>query len=93
MIEIVGKFLAVKGLSVAIVHSGLSATERNNVMERFRNGEQIMAVATNVLARGVDIPNVRVVINFEMPSFPKSINIDAKRYFYRMGRSTRFGKH
>lgn len=78
---------------MAIVHSGLSATERNNVMERFRSGEQIMAVATNVLARGVDIPNVRVVINFEMPSSPKSMSIDAKRYFYRIGRSTRSGKH
>jgi len=56
-----------------------------NVFNRFRNGEFKTLVGSNLIARGIDVPTVNVVINFD---FPPSSSI----YLHRIGRSGRFGQ-
>lgn len=93
MAEIVGKVLAIKGTSVSICHAGMTYEDRMNAIDDFSGGRCTVAVATNVLARGIDIPNARVVVNFEMPEHSELKTADTKRYWYRIGRASRFGKY
>lgn len=93
MAEIVGKFLGIKGINVSISHAGMSFPERKKAIESIQNGESSVAVCTNVLARGIDIPKVRVVLNFELPRYNDRGTADTKRYLYRIGRASRFGSY
>ena len=60
--------------------------ERIEAVEKFQTGELDLLVATDVIARGLDIPNVKAVINFSFPTEPK-------RYLHRIGRTARAGQH
>lgn len=91
MVETVGKFLGIKGIPVTMFHAGMSYTDRKRALENFRNGNSTVGVTTNVLERGIDIPNVRAVLNFELPVCCESNIADTKRYWYRIGRASRFG--
>lgn len=84
--------LKLKGLSVAVLHSGLSMIKRNEELEEFQSGRRALALATNVLARGISIENVQVVINFELPYHQTKEDVDLKRYLYRIGRSRNFDR-
>lgn len=59
--------------------------ERIKIFERFRKGEFKTLISSNLVSRGIDVPSVNVVINFD---FPK----DAPTYLHRIGRSGRFGQ-
>ena len=59
--------------------------ERNDIMTRFRNGEARILVSTDLLSRGIDVQQVSVVINYDIPQ-----NIE--NYLHRIGRSGRFGR-
>lgn len=94
--EIVGKFLGLKGVRVAICHAGMSYENRKKALDELRSGSVDVAVTTNVLVRAIDIPTVRAVMNFELPQNNNEnapLSADIKRYWYRIGRATRFGKH
>ncbi len=65
-----------------IIHSGKDQQERSQVMEQFKKGEVKILVATDVSARGIDIPNVDYVINYDMPEVPEN-------YVHRVGRTGR----
>lgn len=71
-------------LSVGCIHSELSQDDRNMMMEKFRNGNIKILVATDVLARGIDTI-VHLVINYDIPQ-------DVEQYVHRIGRTGRFGK-
>lgn len=60
-------------------------------MEAFRNGESTVLITTNVLARGVDVDNVCMVINYDPPT-DKDRNPDYETYLHRIGRTGRFGR-
>jgi len=60
--------------------------DRMGAVEKFQAGEIDYLIATDVIARGLDIPNVRAVINFSFPTEPK-------RYLHRIGRTARAGQH
>ncbi len=64
------------------IHGDKEQDERTNVMEKFRAGEYSILIATDVSARGIDIPDVDVVINYDLPE--KSEN-----YVHRVGRTGR----
>lgn len=51
-----------------------------------------MLVTTNVLARGVDVPQVTVVINYDLPTDQYDQNADPETYMHRIGRTARFGR-
>ncbi len=72
------------GFSVAAMHSDLSQAERDDVMFRFKSGKVAVLVATDIVARGIDIDDVQMVINFEVPR-------DAEDYVHRIGRTARAG--
>ena len=60
-------------------------------MEAFRNGESSVLITTNVLARGVDVDNVCLVVNYDVP-IDKDQNPDFETYLHRIGRTGRFGR-
>ena len=69
------------GGAVAI-HKGVTDARRRENIESFRNGEVRCLVATDVAARGVDIPTLEFVINFDLPA-------DPTEYVHRAGRTAR----
>ncbi|KAL3315243.1 ATP-dependent RNA helicase ddx3x [Cichlidogyrus casuarinus] len=70
--------------SVSAIHGARDQNNRNKALSLFRNGRTPILVATAVAARGLDIPNVRHVINFDLPS-------DIEEYVHRIGRTGRIG--
>ena len=74
-----------KGYNVVSIHGDKTQWERTNALEKFKRGQCNIMVATDVAARGLDIPDVEAVINF---SFPLTI----EDYVHRIGRTGRAGK-
>lgn len=68
-----------------IIHSDLTQDERNIVLNEFRAGKIRILVATDIVARGIDIQQVSIIINYD---FPKNYNT----YIHRIGRSGRYGR-
>lgn len=69
-------------LSAEAIHGDLPQQERSQVMERFYSGENKVLVATDVSARGIDIPDVEYVINYDLPDL-------SENYVHRVGRTGR----
>lgn len=76
--------LTIYGFNAAEVHGNMLQQERLEAVEDFQNGKVDYLIATDVIARGLDIPNVKAVINFSFPTEPK-------RYLHRIGRTARAG--
>lgn len=69
-------------LNVGEMHSDLEQNQRNAIMHEFRNGRINMLVATDIVARGIDIDDIRLVINYDVPH-------DCEDYVHRIGRTAR----
>ena len=69
-------------INCAPMHSDLSQQERDDVMYRFKAGLVDVLVATDIVSRGIDIDDIRIVINFDVPH-------DAEDYVHRIGRTAR----
>ncbi|PJF09124.1 DEAD/DEAH box helicase [Pseudorhodobacter sp. MZDSW-24AT] len=78
------KLLAGWGFKAGSIHGNKSQSQRDRTLTEFRNGELDVLVATDVAARGIDIPTVRHVYNFDMPNVPEN-------YVHRIGRTARAG--
>lgn len=76
---------------VTTFHRSFTIEERISAMNCFKRGYTKLMVTTNMLARGIDIPTLRVVLNDELPYNVHSNAVDIKTYQYRIGRSSRFG--
>ena len=74
-----------RGVAAEAIHGDLDQRKRDRVMHRFRSGESQCLVATNLAARGLDIPNITHVVNFDLPQ-----NVD--EYVHRIGRTGRAGQ-
>src|SRR4029078_11241302 len=72
------------GIDAVAIHSDRSQPERTKALEGFKNGEIRVLVATDVAARGLDIEDLPVVVNFELPWNPQD-------YIHRIGRTGRAG--
>ncbi len=79
------KILAEENISSACIHGDLDQRERDRVMAMFRNGSHRILIATDVAARGLDIENLELVINFDLPQHPDI-------YVHRIGRTGRAGR-
>ncbi len=77
--------LQVQGFRAAPIHGDLSQNRREHAMQNFRNGRIDLLVATDVAARGIDVPAVGHVINYDVPQDPLT-------YFHRIGRTARAGR-
>jgi superfamily II DNA/RNA helicase len=73
------------GFPVCMLHGNMEKTERNTAFTDFRSGSSRMLISSNVTARGIDIQQVSVVINFDVP---KCVHT----YLHRIGRSGRWGR-
>ncbi|WP_420860182.1 DEAD/DEAH box helicase [Marivivens marinus] len=82
--EKLSRVLAGKGFGVAAIHGNKSQGQRDRAIKSFKDGEVKVLVATDVAARGIDIPDVRHVYNFELPNVPEN-------YVHRIGRTARAG--
>ena len=73
------------GFPVCCVHSSMEKEDRNNSFKEFKSGKYRVCIASNVLARGIDIQQISIVINFDLP---KCVHT----YLHRIGRSGRWGR-
>jgi ATP-dependent RNA helicase DeaD len=69
-------------LQVTALHGDLSQRQRNYAMHKFRDEQEQILVATDIAARGIDIPSIKYVINYDIPRDPIT-------YFHRIGRTAR----
>jgi ATP-dependent RNA helicase DeaD len=73
-----------EGFKAITIHGDLSQRQRDNAMHRFKKGAEDILVATDIAARGIDVPAVGHVINYDIPEDPLI-------YFHRIGRTARAG--
>lgn len=73
-----------EGFKAITIHGDLSQHQRDNAMHRFKKGAEDILVATDIAARGIDVPAVGHVINYDIPEDPLT-------YFHRIGRTARAG--
>jgi len=79
------------GHVVTVLHGARDASERDAVMDSFRSGKSKVLITTNVLARGIDVNQVNMVINYDLPVDARG-NPDFETYLHRIGRTGRFGR-
>ena len=84
-VDIVAKSLKKHGYNAAPIHGDLDQSQRMRTLDGFRNGEIRLLIASDVAARGLDIPAVSHVFNFDVPSH-------AEDYVHRIGRTGRAGR-
>jgi len=85
MVSNLSERLQREGYPALALHGDLRQSQRDLAMGRFREGGRILLVATDVAARGIDVPQVTHIINYDIPRYPLL-------YFHRIGRTARAGR-
>ena len=83
--EWLAKQLSAQGFTLEFIHGEMDVADRKKRMDDFRSGVVRVLISTDLLARGIDVQQVSMVINFEMP-------VQRENYVHRIGRSGRYGK-
>ncbi|KAH3662288.1 hypothetical protein OGAPHI_005538 [Ogataea philodendri] len=84
-VEILTQQLTENNFTVSAIHSDLSQQDRDTIMNEFRTGSSRILISTDLLARGIDVQQVSLVINYDLPS-------NKENYIHRIGRGGRFGR-
>jgi len=84
-VESLAEDMKKRGHMVAAIHSELPQPERDRIMKEFRSGASRVLITTDLLARGIDVYQVGLVINYDLPN-------QKETYIHRIGRSGRFGR-
>jgi superfamily II DNA/RNA helicase len=84
-VEWLANLMTEGGFTVSYIHADMDMNERKRRMEQFRSGNMRILISTDLLARGIDVQQVSLVINFELP-------VQRENYIHRIGRSGRFGR-
>jgi ATP-dependent RNA helicase DeaD len=74
-----------RGFRTQVLHAGFTQAQRDRSINEFRHGQRNLLVATDVAARGLDIPDITHIINYDVPADPPV-------YFHRIGRTARKGE-
>jgi translation initiation factor 4A len=77
--------MAAQGFPVSCIHGEMEKKERDRRLQDFRSGNARVLISTDLLARGIDVQQVSLVINYELPLSPEN-------YIHRIGRCGRFGR-
>ena len=85
MVEALEVEIAQRGYKVDSLHGDMRQSSRDNVMKKFRNGTIDVLIATDVAARGLDVSDIDLVFNYDIPQ-------QAEYYVHRIGRTARAGK-
>lgn len=83
--EVIAKRLKINGIKAEFIIGDLPQSKRLQVLSSFKNGELKCLVATDVAARGIDVDDLKMVINYDLPQ-------EAENYVHRIGRTARAGK-
>ena len=81
-VKSIEKLLRTEGLSVNAIHSDLEQKQREEVLRQFRNHSFKLLVATDIISRGIDIEDIDLIVNFDVPHDPED-------YVHRIGRTAR----
>jgi len=84
-VEWLGQRLKNQDHGVSCIHGDMDFAERKKIMNEFCNGKTRLLISTDLLARGIDIQQISLVINYELP-------VQRENYIHRIGRSGRFGR-
>lgn len=84
-VDILTDQMTKRDFTVSSMHAGLEQEERNLIMREFKSGSSRVLITTDLLARGIDVQQVSLVINYDLPS-------NMENYLHRIGRSGRFGR-
>jgi translation initiation factor 4A len=84
-VEALTKQMTEKDFVVSYMHGEMDQTQRELIMKEFRTGSTRVLITTDLLARGIDVQQVSLVINYDMPT-------NYENYLHRIGRSGRFGR-
>ncbi|CAM8880422.1 unnamed protein product [Rhodiola kirilowii] len=79
------EYLLLKGVEAVAIHGGKDQEERENAISSFKSGKKDVLVATDVASKGLDFPDIKHVINYDMPT-------EIENYVHRIGRTGRCGK-
>lgn len=71
--------------TVSMMHGEMNQKERDKIMQEFRSGQSRVLIATDIIGRGIDIQQVSLVVNYDLP-------VNREMYIHRIGRSGRFGR-
>lgn len=77
--------LRASNFTVSSIHADLPQSDRDTIMNEFRSGSSRILIATDLLARGIDVQQVSLVINYDLPA-------NKENYIHRIGRGGRFGR-
>merc|ERR1711956_58985 len=77
--------LTARDFTVSAMHGDVDQAQRDVIMKEFRSGSSRVLIATDLLARGIDVQQVSLVINYDLPQ-------NNENYLHRIGRSGRFGR-
>lgn len=77
--------MTAKNFTVSAMHGEMDQRERDTIMKQFRSGSSRVLITTDLLARGIDVQQVSLVINYDLPSIREN-------YIHRIGRGGRFGR-
>lgn len=80
-----------EGHAVGVLNGEMTVEQRASVLNRFRDGKEKVLITTNVLARGIDVEQVNIVVNYDLPITVNG-HADCETYLHRIGRTGRFGK-
>ena len=83
--DMLAEAMSKNDFTVSCLHGELMPEERKQIMREFRSGSSRVLISTDVLSRGIDVPTVSLVLNFDMPK-------NRETYLHRIGRSGRYGK-
>ena len=84
-VDFISRKLTTNGFTVSSIHGNMDSRDRIDIMNSFRNGETRILISTDLLARGIDIQQISLVINYDIP-------LSKENYIHRIGRSGRFGR-
>jgi superfamily II DNA/RNA helicase len=84
-VEWLDQNLKQNNFAITVIHSNMTQPERDNVVKDFRDGKTRLLLTTDLLSRGIDIPQVNMVINYDLPP-------NKETYVHRIGRCGRFDK-
>lgn len=84
-VEFVQQQLTEQDFTVSAMHGDMDQKERDRIMREFRTGSSRILISTDLLARGIDVQQVSIVINYDLPT-------NKENYIHRIGRGGRFGR-
>jgi len=84
-VNMLSEYLSKQNHTVSAIHGEMEQQERDTIMKEFRTGSSRVLITTDLLARGIDVQQVSLVINYDLPT-------NRENYIHRIGRGGRFGR-